>query len=328
MLTRTSLVRPWRLFFPSRRGGDMHRMLEVHFWGLTHYRILPRFLGLDAAGNVLFFPAYRKRGFGGWTAATLGAPGGFLSADTTSANVLEDGYPMHHKASRKLQEFLAQERRRWKEAEDALAEKSTDSANPTTTSNALPDEERVEIRGNYDSEQKFRDLMTVKLSNPRFYNRVLRINPFVTFAYKAFYFYAWAVVISLVVQGYLMFRAWVNPPAREGLKNLEAHVFHLPRLIFAGCVSGIAWVVRGAQPVIDPVVEFLARWFPRVDWNAASAERLATRAETLASDAHPGSTLRRAQERERERLAEQQRRVWWTRVLVVLLMIFSVLCVL
>ncbi|CAC9496728.1 conserved hypothetical protein [Leishmania infantum JPCM5] len=328
------------------RKQDMQSMVEGHFWSLTRYRILPRFLGLDFAGNVIFFPSHRKQGFGGWTAVTLGAPGSansaFLSSDMSGVNVLEDGYPLHYKASRKLQAFVAQERRRWqkKQAEamaaaakakadsEAAAEATTMSAETAKSGQAINVAIPQEHMASYDDDQQFRDMLAIKCSQPRFYTSQLRVSRLATIMYKCLYFYLWAVFVSLIVQGYLMFRAWVNPPAREGLKNIEEHVLHIPRLLFSGCVYGLVWLVRTAQPVIDPVVNFLTENFPQVNWGAASAENLASRAQHLADDAHPKAKERRQKEMQLKLQTEAERRTWWTRVLMVLLAVFSVLCVL
>ncbi|CAJ1009444.1 hypothetical protein Q4I28_004758 [Leishmania naiffi] len=342
MYTRTTSL--MRGFFSRKQ--DMQSMVEGHFWSLTRYRILPRFLGLDFAGNVIFFSAHRRQTFGGWTAVTLGAPGstnsGFLSSDMSAVNVLEDGYPLHYKASRKLQAFVSQERRRWqmKQAEamaaaaktkadsQAAAEATKSTGETAKSGKPISIEIPPEHAASYDGDQQFRDMLAIKCSQPRFYTSQLRISRLATITYKCIYFYLWAVLISLIVQGYLMFRAWVNPPAREGLKNIEEHVLHIPRLLFSGCVYGLVWLVRTAQPVIDPVVYFLTENFPQVNWGAASAENLASRAQHLADDAHPKAKERKLKEMQRQLQTEAERRTWWTRVLILLLGIFSILCVL
>ncbi|CAD2215057.1 hypothetical protein AGDE_00986 [Angomonas deanei] len=250
-----------------------------------------------------------------------------LSSDMSGVNVLEDGYPMHYKASKKLNQFVQDERAKWtkkikedeakkKKAEAEAAEKGGAPASPKAEENA------------YDSDALFRDRLAIKFSHPRFYSRQLRLNPITTLLYKGFYFYLWAVLVSLIVQGYLMFRAWVNPPARAGLKNLEEHVLHIPRLLFAGCVYATAWLLRSAQPVLDPLVKLLKEWFPQVNWDAMSSESLASRAQHLADDTHPSAEKRKEEIKRVEVKTEQERRTWWTRVLLVLLALFSVLCVL
>lgn len=348
---------PLLRFFSRKK--DMQSMVEAHFWSLTRYRILPRFLGLDLAGNVIFFPSYRKQMMGGWTAVTLGAPGSasgaFLSSDMSAVNVLEDGHPIHYKASRKLQAFVQEERRHWQAKTDAAKKKQAEAAAAEakgkmaeaaqkdgeaaaagaaakeTIANRPPAfgaELKTEHIADYDSEQQFRDMLAIKCSQPRFYTSHLRVSRLTTFLYKCFYFYLWAVFVSLIVQGYLMFRAWVNQPARDGLKNIEEHVLHIPRLLFSGCVSGLVWLVRKAQPVLDPIVDFLTENFPQVNWGAASADRLAARAQHLADDTHPKAEERRQREMRQQLQTEEARRTWWTRVLIVLLAFFSVLCVL
>lgn len=346
-----------RGFFSRKK--DMQAMVESHFWSLTRYRILPRFLGLDLAGNVILFPAYRKQTVGGWTAVTLGAPGSssgtFLSSDTSAVNVLEDGHPIHYKASRKLQAFVAEERRRWQAKTDAAKKKMAEAAAAEAKGKmteaakkegeaaaagaaakesmaARPPQFGVQLPpehiADYDSDQQFRDMLAIKCSQPRFYSSHLRVSRLATLVYKCFYFYLWAVLVSLIVQGYLMFRAWVNQPARDGLKNIEEHVLHIPRLLFSACVSGLVWLVRTAQPVIDPVVNFLTDNFPQVNWRAASADNLAARAQHLADDAHPRAKERKEKVMQQQMQSEEARRTWWTRVLMVLLALFSILCVL
>lgn len=339
MFKSTPVQMAWYL---RSKKGNMKNMLEGHFWSLTRYRIGPRLLGLDYAGNVIFFPAYRKTGFGGWTAVTLGAPGtsasSLLSSDMNAVNVLEDGYPLHHKASKKLQLFVSEEKKRWvakQEAEartkveavaKAAADAVKDSASPAAAT--THPELSVEIPADLDTEQHFRDRLAIRVSNPSFYSRQLRVSRLATFLYKCLYFYLWAVLVSLIVQGYLMFRAWVNPAARAGLKNIEGHVMHVPRLIFVGCVHGVAWIVRTAQPLIDPVVDMLTKIFPQINWAAASAEKLASKAEHLANDTHPAAEKRKELQHQQAAKKEEERRTWWTRVLMVLLALFSVLCVL
>lgn len=350
MLKASPVSLAWSL---RSKKGDMNRVLEGHFWSLTRYRILPRFIGLDYAGNIIFYRSYRKQTIGGWTAVTLGAPGSssssFLSSDMSAVNVLEDGYPMHYKASRRLQAYVAEEKKKWtakeekmviarrekaeadKRAAAAAASGSGGGAAKGATAAAAPAPD-VEITADattgYDSEQQFRDMLAIRCSNPRFYSHKLRVNFITTFLYKCVYFYLWAVFVSLIIQGYLMFRAWLNPPARSGLKNIEDHVLHFPKVLFAGCVHSLAWLARTSGPIIDPVLAFLTEYFPQVDWNAASAEKLASRAEGLANDAHPAATERKEAQRQVEVQTEAARRTWWTRVLLALLAIFSVLCVL
>lgn len=338
------------------RRGKMSQVLETHFWSLTRYRIGYCLLGLDYAGNVIFYPAYRKQSFGGWSAVTLGAPGSstnsFLSSDTSAVNVLEDGYPMHYKASKKLQAYINEERRKWVAEREESAKKrahevaaaaaaavaSAASGAPGSTASAatkpsplgaqIADDVAVEALSGYDSDQKFRDRLAIKISNPRFFTRQLRVSGLATFLYKVCYFYLWAVLVSLILQGYLMFRSWVNPPARAGLKNMEEHLMHFPRLLFAGCVYGLAWLARTAQPVIDPVINFLSEYFPQINWGAASAENLAMKAEHLADDTHPAAKERKEAARQVQIKVDQDRRTWWTRVLMVLLALFSILCIL
>lgn len=323
------------------RKPDMNKVLEGHFWGLTRYRILPMFLGLDYAGNVIFFPSYRTQRFGGWTAVTLGAPGSgsgnLLTSDMSGVNVLEDGYPMHYKASKKLQAYVLEEKKKWtaqkekeakKRAEEAAARQEGGGGGEKEGGTPSVGTPADAAAFGYDSEQQFRDMLAIRCSNPKFYSRRLRISPLATFTYKCFYFYLWAVLVSLIVQGYLLFRAWVNPPARAGLKSIEEHVLHVPRLLFAGCVHGLAWLARTCQPIIDPIVQFLQERFPQVNWGVASAESLASKAEHLANDTHPAAEMRKEERRRVELKQEEERRTWWTRILLVLLAIFSVLCVL
>lgn len=298
----------------------MQHMMETHFWSLTRYRIGPRFLGLDYAGNVIFFRGYRKQSFGGWTAVTLGAPGagGIFTSDTSATNVLEDGYPMHYKASQKLQKFVMNERKMWQEEMSKKGKKGGDNDGVSVQTD-------VDV---YDSDQRFRDTLIIKCSHPKFFSQTLRISPVTTTVYKVCYFYLWLVVISFIAQGYLMFRAWLHPPARQGLMHLEEHALHIPRLLFAVFVMGVAWLVREAQPIIDPLVDFLSASFPQINWGAASAESLATRAETLANDAHPAAKERKKVEEQQRRLREAETQKWWKRVLSIVVLFLLLLCIL
>lgn len=296
-------------------------MMEKHFWGLTRYRIGPYFLGLDYAGNVIWFRSYRKQTAGGWSAVTLGSPGtsSIFTSDTHASNVLEDGYPMHFKASKKLQKFVMLEREKWQKAVDAKKEKSPPEGGTA---------EKVFNPDVYDSDMRFRDTLIIKCSHPQFLSRTLRLKPTLTMLYKFCYFYLWLVVGSFFLQGYLMFRSWVNPPARQGLIHLEEHALYIPRLLFAGFVTCVAWIVREAQPLIDPVVELLSSFFPQVNWGVATAENLATRAETLAHDTHPAAKERKRIEEENRRKKEEAMQRLWMRILAFIIFALTLLCVL
>lgn len=323
---------------------NMRSVVEGHFWSLTRYRIGPRFLGLDSAGNILFYPNYRKESFGGWRAITLGSPNeNFLSSDTGGTNVLEDGHPMHYKACRKLQVVIDKEKKKWTAAQEAKrqkklkedAERAVREAAGGEAAKAKEESAAKAQRPNIrevleehlyeEEEQRFRDVLAIKLSHPQFYTKHMRISSLMTFLYKCFYYYLWAVLVSLFVQAYLMFRSWLHAPAREGLKNIEEHVLHVPRLLFALVVYGIASLARASKPVLDPVFNAIAEYFPGIkqynpDW-------VATRATTLADHTHPKVKERDAQLKVQQGKIEQQRRQWWTRALLLLLALFGILSI-
>ncbi|RNF13695.1 uncharacterized protein Tco025E_06082 [Trypanosoma conorhini] len=337
-----------RSVFWRRRSG-MQGVVESHFWSLTRYRIGRRFLGLDYADNVIFFPAYRKKTWGGWAAVTLGATNAsYMTNDTSAVNVLEDGYPLHLRASTKLQAFISQERNVWqRRREEAIARRAAALAtgaaaassarnapgtNDRAAANAGEDAEKVAAAQDYD-EQHFRDAIIIKCSSPGFAQRHLRLSRLTTILYKAVYFYIWGVAISIIVQAYLLFRGWLNPPAREGLKNLESHVLHIPKLLFGLCVSGFAWLAQQVQPLVDPLFKVLEEKFPQVNWSAASPKAIATKAHQLAGNDDAAQQLaaqegaRVAARKAAQGEAEVERRAWWRRAFIVLFCLFSILCV-
>ncbi|AAZ12129.1 hypothetical protein, conserved [Trypanosoma brucei brucei TREU927] len=275
----------WRRGSSSSNG--MQRVVETHFWSLTRYRIGRRFLGLDYADNVIFFPAYRSKRRGGWAAVTLGvtSSSNYFTNDTSAVNVLEDGYPLHWRANSRLKEFVAEEKKLWQarvkeEVAQLAAEKV--SASRTGDPNGGAAKEPGDLMGDINCEHRFRDTLAIKCTSPGFAQRHLRLSRLWTSLYKFLYFYLWGIGISLVVQAYLLFRSWLNPPARQGLKNIEAHVLHIPKLIFGFCVSCVVWAAHHLQPVVSPVLEALEGVFPQVNWSAASPEALATKAQQLA----------------------------------------------
>ncbi|ORC87545.1 uncharacterized protein TM35_000211510 [Trypanosoma theileri] len=367
-------------WFPLRLWSrSSPAVVEGHFWALTRYRIGRRFIGLDYADNVILFPAYRTRRWGGWAAVTLGANNtGYVTNDTSAVNVLEDGYPLHWRASAKLQAFVAEEKRMWQAKREAelvrrAAEKAAEkiAATAGSTNNAVGGGGKTDGSGSqdkpaggqdgnshsnghhnhhphvggsaartaetylYDSEQDFRDALTIKCSSPGFVKRHLRISRLTTIIYKALYFYLWGIAISLIVQAYLMFRSWLNPPARQGLKNLEDHVLHIPKVLFAFCVSGVAWVARKLHPVVDPLLQLLEEKFPQVNWSVASPEAIATRADQLAGHdkaTSPGAAAaaanKAALKKKAQMSSDEGRRGLWMQILMALLCVFSLLCVL
>lgn len=333
MLSATSLHPMWFM----RNRQPMQRLMETHFWSLTRYRIGFHFLGLDYAGNVILFRRYRKQSMGGWTAVTLGSPGssGIFSSDTTVANVLEDGYPMHYKASQKLQLFVTKEKAKWeaainKEREEkkrqASAVASSDGGKDGNSSSDSTGAKSASFEV-YDSDQRFRDTLILKCSHPKFLHNTLRLRPTITVLYKCGYFYLCLIAGSFVIQGYLLFRSWVNPPARQGLIHLEEHALYIPRLLFAGFSTGVAWLVREAQPLIDPVVTALSKMFPQIDWGVASAESLAKRAETLANDTHPAAKERKRKEEERKKELQKQTKLRWMQFFTVVFMFLVFICI-
>ncbi|RNF00868.1 hypothetical protein TraAM80_07331 [Trypanosoma rangeli] len=327
----------------------MQGVVESHFWSLTRYRIGRRFLGLDYADNVILFPAYRKKTWGGWAAVTLGATNAsYLTNDTSAVNVLEDGYPLHLRASTKLQAFIAEERNVWqKQREEAIARRAAalaaeaatvSSANNDTSTNdriannAGEGAKRMTGTHEYD-EQQFRDAIIIKCTSPGFAQRHLRLSRLATALYKTLYFYVWGVAISIIVQAYLLFRGWLNPPAREGLKNLESHVLHVPKLLFGLCVSAFAWLAHQVQPLVDPILHVLEKRFPQVNWSAASPKVIATKAHQLA-----GNEVAAQQSASKEEVkisarrvvqgkAEAERRAWWAQAFLALFCLLCLLCV-
>ncbi|KEG07873.1 hypothetical protein DQ04_08591030 [Trypanosoma grayi] len=345
-----------------RRSG-VQGIVEGHFWSLTRYRIGRRFVGLDYADNVIFFPAYRKRTWGGWAAVTLGAANtGYFTSDTSAVNVLEDGYPLHWRASSKLQAFLAEEKKVWQaKKEQQLVQRtaakviaSDAGAATAATSSAASGGNGGDAAGNgdggnggssnaeqeahkYENEHNFRDALTIKCTSPGFAQRHLRLSRLTTLVYKAMYFYLWGVAISIILQAYLLFRGWLNPPARQGLKNIEAHVLHIPKLIFAFGVTGVAWVVRKVQPIVEPLLQVLEKKFPHVNWSAASPEVIASRVHQLAGNdesAQQAAAMAEARsaaaaaQKKLQKAPGDEHRVWWMRALMMLLCLFSLLCVL
>ncbi|KAF8300887.1 hypothetical protein TcYC6_0058560 [Trypanosoma cruzi] len=327
-----------------RRRGAMQGVVEGHFWSLTRYRIGRRFLGLDYADNVILFPAYRKKTWGGWAAVTLGATNAsYLTSDTSSANVLEDGYPLHWRASTKLQAFIAEERKDWNKRKEEVvarraaaivAEGEAASSTPSGTSRNNGAANNAGEKGAHEyDEQHFRDAITIKCTSPGFSQRHLRLRPLTTILYKAMYFYIWGIVISVIVQAYLLFRGWLNPPAREGLKDIENHVLHIPKLVFSLCVSGFAWLLQKTQPLVDPLLHFLEEKFPRVNWSVASPKVIATKAHQLAGNEEAAQQLaameaeRVAAGRAARQQADAERRTWWKRAFLALFCLFSILCI-
>ncbi|KAG8344095.1 hypothetical protein TRVL_05081 [Trypanosoma vivax] len=273
-------MRWWR---GSGTVQGMQQVVETHFWGLTRYRIGRRFLGLDYAGNIIFYPAYRTKMWGGWAAVTLGATStsSFLTNDTSSVNVLEDGYPLHWRASAKLKAFVAEEKRLWQMLMDEELGRLRDTGDTTThgdqvngNSNSCEQGSGRSMRDfhSLDVEQRFRDALTIKCTSPGFAQRHLRVSRLWTALYKIFYFYLCAICISLVAQAYLLFRSWLNPPARQALKNMEAHVIHIPKVIFGFCVSCATCVVDYMHRLSLPLITWLEATFPEVRWRVTEEE--------------------------------------------------------
>ncbi|EPY36367.1 hypothetical protein STCU_00621 [Strigomonas culicis] len=238
---------------------------------------------------------------------------------------------MHYKASKRLQQFVSEERARWQkkvEAERAQKQKAKEAAAAAAAAGGEAAAPAATPQDNYDSDLQFRDLLAIKFAHPRFSGRHLRLSPLATFVYKCLYFYLWAVLVSLIVQGYLWFRNWVNPPARAGLRNIEEEVLHIPRLLFAAVVYGVARLVQMAQPVIDPIVAELTKLFPQANFDKYTSENLADRAKHLADDAHPSAEKRKEEIRVSQQKNEAERKTWWTRALIALLAVFSILCIL
>lgn len=221
---------------------------------------------------------------------------------------------MHYKASQKIQLFITQERKKWESSVKAQKEQSEKKAEGSLNSDI------------YDSDQRFRDMLIIKCSHPKFFSHTLRLSPIKTALYKCCYFYLWLVVVAFIVQGYFRFRDWLNPPAREGLVRLEEHALHVPRLLFAAFIKGVAWLVREAEPVINPIVDVLETIFPGVAVH--DAEGLAKKADHLAVVAHPDSKHRQQREQEGKLKRDQVQQSMWFNILAIIVALLVFLSVL
>lgn len=312
---------------------------QLHYWSLTKKKIGTKFLGLDRAGNVLLFPAYRTSWFGGWFPVTLAYEN--LRKGTL---FLEDGHPMHHKSSKKLQYLvLAKQKEReqlvvknleekirasLKEASEATTtEANTEKAGESQTEGGSPSpsqKPKPETPEVLDEAQYLTNVLK-DFSKDRFMKKYLRVNRLVTWTYLFVYWSLWAAAGYVTLCAYWAFKGWLNPPARRGLNNIETKLLYYPNCLIELFDEYLLAPIEGTElgrQLIDCVKERVAAAKDSISPYFASWEiRWAKHHEKqLKAKEHEMELLKLARER------DEQRKLWWERSLISLLLAIITIC--
>jgi len=294
---------------------------RLHYWSLTRKRIGSRFLGLDQAGNVLFYPSYRRSAPGGWFPVTLA-----FQTNRPQTMLMEDGYPMHYRSTQKLQAmFLQRTRERAVLKAEAMKEQIKRELSPQdeageTSAAASPTSAGMEEEDDITVMQAF----LKDCSSPSFLRQHLRVNRLTTALYHALYYGLWLCGGAFALSVYRRFKAWLNPPARNGLENLEAKLMYYPDIVYDALDTYILQTepFQAAQdwfqetcllPVKGEVSRVLEPY--AVKWAVRHRK---------AQKAVEDETLRNAE------AAEQAaaRKVWWQRSMISLLLAIIFVCLL
>ncbi|CUI15419.1 transmembrane protein, putative [Bodo saltans] len=294
------------------------RAAQLHYWSLTRKRIGTRFLGLDHAGNVLLYPSYRSTWFGGWVPVTMS-----FQTNRPQTMLMEDGYPMHHKSSLKLQQTVQarqqeREKLRMQRIEAKIKRGMQQSQSSSAAGGSLGQEDVVEE----EDDIAFIQRVARDCSEPTFVKRFLRVNRLLTKAYMTVYYSLWAFGVYVAFRCYKSFKAWLNPPARNGLENLEQKLMYYPNCIrdlldeYLLSTAPVQYVLEALNdnlfaPAKDALSPQLARF--RIGW-ASHHERERQR-----------QADHEAWENEME-VRTSQRRVWWERSMISLLLAIIFIC--
>jgi hypothetical protein len=289
------------------------RAAQLHYWSLTRKRIGTRFLGLDHAGNVLLYPSYRSTWFGGWVPVTMS-----FQTNRPRTMLMEDGYPMHHKSSVKLQQTVqVRQQEREKARMERIEAKIKRGMQQQSAKDAgAADEDEVE------DDIAFIQRVARDCSEPTFVKRFLRVNRLATNLYMSLYYSLWACGFYIGLRCYRAFKAWLNPPARTGLENLEQKLMYYPTCI-SGLIDEYFLSTAPVQYILELICEHL--WTPAKDSISPQLARFQIRWASQHERERQRQLDQEVWKQEREVLISQ-RRVWWERSMISLLLAIIFIC--
>lgn len=247
-----------RAFKPAALSVDM--IERDTMWRTMRYKIGKRFMALDVAGNPCFYYSYKRSRVGGWgpiTIADLNTPDATRQGGFT---LLVDRHPMHVKCVPALEEHLKSLRAQQADADKEWTEvlkrrhadiidgfEKEDAATAAgTTSTKSPDSKMPDqpppICLKYGMWKALRNKRVCRLSRVR------------TFLYKSVYFTLMGIGMLAGLFVYRRFKAWLNPPARQGLTNIENSVLFYPRQLLAWLTVNVFVHVLG---VLDSAIDYI-----------------------------------------------------------------------
>lgn len=307
-----------------------HHCAARSLWQLVSHRIGRRFLGLDVAGNIIFYPMFGTSKLGGWSSAIV-QMSPEEDGNDQRPNVMISGRPVHWKAAKVLEKLVRIEVER-KAAAAAVAASESSSSGTTATS----PEESGSSRGS--SASRLRDTGAIP-SSPKLLRKWLRLNRLFTLCYKAVY---WGLV-SFVVYGFLClgarFRLWLNPGARSGLDGILTWLFAYPiagyqlvRSVPNPCPPELmdgaeklladVWATVGPQMGgLTSVTDAVRGMWPDPSL-ASPAAAVSVGGAVVGKCAKPAQSVRTQQEREYDEAVAEHQRIYWRRALIAFLSAF------
>ena len=198
-------------------------------WRLTSHKLGRRFLGLDVAGNVVFYPMFNASRIGGWSAATT-QMNPQEDAEYHRSNVMISGRPVHWKAVKALDKIVRQQLERQKAASAAAQQQR---AVGSDAQNAAKKAEEVDTAESSSAGRTETETLHLNLPTGKELRKLLRLNRLVTYAYKSLYWSIVAFVCYVALCGFARFRNWLNAPARCGLDGILLWLGTYPLAVWA-----------------------------------------------------------------------------------------------
>jgi hypothetical protein len=202
-----------------------------NLWKLTTHRLGWRFLGLDVAGNVIFYPMYNASRLGGWLPATVQMNPAEDGAEQRHG-VMISGRPVHWKAARNLEAMVrkAVEPKGEQVSDCHSASASSSGDGPAGDAEGKAPESRVEAAARSAGKQ---------LPTGKALRRQLRLNRFVSLTYKLVHGAVFCAGVYAVLCAGQRFRCWLNPPARAGLDGILSWLFAYPIAAWAALLAAL-----------------------------------------------------------------------------------------
>lgn len=278
--------------------------------------------GLDAAGNVICSRSYMRQSQFGWSCGTVFVTSDYQdSKNLSAAGTALTGVPIHWKGVL----LLAKRARALAEKANSKTRKEAEAASvATAASPADSPEGPPNGEGPKSSSIPFKEITVGEVLNGlslKQHLRLMRRSSFVTWAYKSFYWASLASAVVLLWYNYICFKLWLNPPARQGLVNIENWLLQHPRAAVRSARSAVESVVSH-----EAVEDALALARSRLTWYDALVDEIRKQSSSYEAERRAREAAERAEVERRRR--QEERAVWGQRAVQAVCVALIALCLL